>query len=72
MTVMEMRINGSAEFAGLPTDLDRPLVLEAMDSPTACTPATVTAVGLFVNLLYINALVGLATKVVGRHPELPS
>lgn len=64
MTALEMRINGSVEFAGLPANLDRPLVLEAMDSPTACTPATVSAVGLLVNLVYIQAVAGLVTQAV--------
>jgi hypothetical protein len=64
VTALEMRINGSTEFAGLPVDLDRPLVLEAMDSPTACTPATVSAVGLLVNLVYLQAVAHYAVEAV--------
>lgn len=67
MTTLEMRINGSTEFADLPTGLDRPLVLEAMDSPTACTPATVSAVGLLVNLVFLQQVAVWVTEaLIGR------
>lgn len=61
MTGLETRINGSAELAGLPTGIDRPLVLENMDSPTAFTP-TVCAMGLLVNLAYLQGVAQLVTS----------
>lgn len=61
-TALETRINGSEEITGLPLDLDQPMVLEAMDSPTAFTP-TVCAMGMLVNVAYLQ---GVALVVTSR------
>lgn len=63
MTVLEDRINGSVEFAGLPTSPERPVVLQQMDSPTAFTPTLCTP-GLLVNLAYIQLVCQAVQHVV--------
>lgn len=70
MNTLEERVNSSPHLSRLPADLTRAVPLQRPDLPTSCTPLTVCAVGLFVNLLYINALVATAVAVTERYPDL--